>query len=202
VDDGLTDTMAMADVMKSFGYAGTAFIDVNKIGTPGFITKDDLATLAKANWDISGHHMGNLTQMPPEQLPVHIDKTAEYLAAINTPGANLYALPNGARNAAIVSSLSSKFPFIFNIDGMSNDLKYYTPRNINRHSIDKHTSLAAAKKWVDDAKANSEWLIINFHTFTDTWEKEEDWSMADFTALLEYINEQKVIVVPVSTVVN
>jgi hypothetical protein len=73
--------------------------------------------------------------------------------------------------------------------------------NINRHSIDKHTSLDLAKKWIDDAKFNGEWVVINFHTFSDDWKLEEDWTLADFTDLLEYIKEQQLNVLPLSKVI-
>ena len=56
-----------------------------------------------------------------------------------------------------------------------------------------------AKTWVD-AAVRGEWVIINFHTFSDTWEKEEDWSVADVDALLAYIKEQGIEVKPISKV--
>jgi peptidoglycan/xylan/chitin deacetylase (PgdA/CDA1 family) len=197
-DDGMTDTMAGASIMQQYGYAGTAFIDVLQIGNKGFITEGDVAQLNRNGWDISGHNMGNLTKMSDDRLITHVHKTHEYLTDRRTKGSNLYALPNGARSAKVVNALHELFPYVFNIDGMANDPKYLINTNINRHSIDKHTPLSLAKKWVDDAKANGEWVIINFHTFSDDWSKEEDWSVADFTALLEYIKQQEIPVKPVS----
>lgn len=202
VDDGEPDTMLLASVMSASGYAGTAFIDVTKVGQPGFITEQDVAALIAAGWDISGHNMGNLTKMPIAEVEQHVATTAGYLQAHNAPGADLYALPNGGRNAAVVDAVKTKFPYVFNIDGMANDRNYIIPSNINRHSIDKHTSLKMAQKWVDDAKKNGEWVIINFHTFSDNWAKEEDWTEADLRSLIDYIKSQGMEVMPVSAVLK
>lgn len=201
-DDGLPDTITGASIMRGYGYTGTAFIDVTKVGTTGFITEHDVALLNLYEWDVSGHNIGNLTRMTQAELSYHVAATNAYLTSRDTKGSNLYALPNGGRNNAVIEALRPNFPYVFNIDGMANDQKYLINTNINRHSIDKHTSLALTKKWIDDAKANGEWVILNFHTFSDDWAKEEDWSVADFTALLEYVKEQGVTVKPVSEVLN
>ena len=202
VDDGLIDTMVMQKLLADRGVAGTAFVDVAKIDQPGYITTADMNALVASGWDIGGHNIGRLSKMTAAERADHVDATAKYLAAISPSGSKLYALPNGERNTDVNADLSTKFTHIFNIDGMSNDAAYLIPTNVNRHSIDKHTSLALAKKWVDDAKTNGEWVIINFHTFSDTWVNEEDWSVADVTALLDYIKELNVAVQPISAVLK
>lgn len=201
-DDGMIDTMTGAMIMAKYDFPGSAFIDVTKINQPDFITSFDVKSLNILGWDIGGHNMGKLTQMSSSELSHHVTTTFEYLDNHKTKGSKLYALPNGSRNENVLKTVGEVFPYIFNIDGMSNDSAHITPLNINRHSIDKHTSLALAKTWIDNAIANKEWVIINFHTFSDTWEKEEDWTVADFTALLDYIKLTGIEVKTISEVLK
>lgn len=201
-DDGLSDTMTGAMIMSKYNFAGTAFIDVTKINNPEFITEFDVKSLNVLGWDIGGHNMGKLTQMSPYDLSYHVSATVTYLNNHHTKGSNLYALPNGARSENVLKAVSAAFPYIFNIDGMSNDSSNIIPLNINRHSIDKHTSLALAKTWIDNAIANNEWVIINFHSFSANWEKEEDWTIEDFIALLEYIKLTGIEVKTISEVLK
>lgn len=196
-DDGEIDTMKAASVLAKYRIPATAFIDPSVIGTDKFVTKEDVKSLIDAGWDIGGHRIGNLNLLNDAELSKHVSDVADYLETLGAHGQNLYALPNGFRNEKTINVLAEKFRFIFNIDGMNNDANVIIRKNINRQSIDKHTSLALAKSWVDAAK-NGEWVIINFHTFSDTWEKEEDWSIADFTSLIEYINSQNIPILTVS----
>lgn len=200
-DDGEIDTLKAASVLAKYRIPATAFIDPLVIGTDKFMSSDDIKALAAAGWDIGGHRIGNLNQLSNDDLIKHATDVSNYLQTLGVNGQNLYALPNGFRTEKTVNALSEKFRFIFNIDGMNNDAKVIIRKNINRQSIDKHTSLALAKSWVDAAK-NGEWVIINFHTFSDTWEKEEDWSIADFTSLIEYINSQNIPILTVSEKIN
>lgn len=202
IDDGLKDTNDVFGVMQKFGYPGTAFIDVEKIDQDGYVKRSDLFAMLINGWDISGHRIGNLKQLNQDELKEHSKKAFDYLQSLGSPGAKQYALPNGARNVNISNALFENFDFIFNIYGMSNDSQTVLTSSINRQSVDKHTSLALAKKWVDDAIANKEWLIINFHTFSDDWKNEEDWSLEDFTSLLEYIQSKNVKVMSASNVLK
>lgn len=200
IDDGLIDTMQAFTIMERMKLRGTVFIDVKEISNEGFISAAQLGDLNAAGWDIGGHNMGILTKYSAEDLSKNLNDTSAYLKERNFQGSNLYALPNGGRNSSIIQELSKNFDFIFNIDGMSNNQNHLAKTNINRHSIDKHTSLALAKKWIDDAMTNNEWVIINFHTFSDTWEKEEDWSIEDFKRLMEYVVNSNIPVMTISEV--
>lgn len=202
VDDGLKDTMQAYEILNQRGLKGTVFIDVKEIGNQGFISKDDLEKIKNSGWDVGGHNMGRLTRLSPEQLALHVETTSSYLKLLGAQGSDLYALPNGERNSATIEGLLSKFEYVFNIDGMANHPSYLLRTNVNRHSIDKHTSLALAKSWIDSAVENNEWVVINFHTFSDDWAKEEDWSIEDFTALLDYIQVKGIAVKSISSVLS
>lgn len=200
VDDGLIDTNIVGEQLKKRKLSGTAFIDIDKIGQPGYMSDQDIQTLIANGWQIGGHRMGRLDQLDAEALKDHVARTHDYLVSKSVKTYE-YALPNGWRNADTLRALNERFAYIYNIDGMANDGYNAISTSINRHSIDKHTSLKLAKQWVDAAK-RGEWVVVNFHTFSDTWEKEEDWSVADFEALIDYAIEQNIPIITTSEAVK
>lgn len=202
IDDGLKDTMQAAEIFDNYKIVGTAFIDPSTIGNPGYIMPVDVINLVFAGWDISGHRIGNLNKLSVEELNYHIIYTKKYLEFIGSSGSDLYALPNGATNNLVSESLSKHFKYIFNINGMANNTTAILPLSINRHSIDRHTRLKLAMSWVDSCIENNEWLIINFHTFSNDWSKEEDWSLDDLKSLIEYIQSKNVPILPISSVLR
>lgn len=199
-DDGYADTKVGADILAKFGYAGTAFIDTDKIGQPGYLTKSQLIEMQLMGWDFGGHNIGKLSNMDSTHLTTHLDQTKGYLDQFG--GSKIYALPNGERNQHIIDKIQKDFPYVFNIDGMANYATHLHRVNINRFSVDNVTRVSLAKKWVDAAKNGREWVIINFHTLSDAMDKPEDWSAEDLTELLQYIKLQNIPVVPVSQVIN
>lgn len=55
-DDGYRDNLKGVEILKKFGYPATIFVIVNQIGSPGYLTKDDIRWLLK-NRDIAiGSH--------------------------------------------------------------------------------------------------------------------------------------------------
>lgn len=200
IDDGLIDTTRAESMLRDAGLVGTAFIDVEYIGKDGYITEDDVVRMVNEGWQLGGHRIGRLSQLSDQELVAHVERTYEYLRQHGVKTFE-YALPNGLRTARIVDALEKRFAYVHNIDGMSNDGTHAIPTNINRHSIDKHTSLDAAKRWIDAAK-QGEWVIINFHTFSATWANEEDWSEEDFVSLIKYAQAQEVPIMTTSAAIK
>lgn len=58
---------------------------------------------------------------------------------------------------------------------------------INSHSIVAGTTLAAARLWVDQDVAGKGWLRLCFHDIKASGSTGNDWTIADFNALVDYI---------------
>lgn len=200
IDDGLSDTMKLASVLKEFSYTGTAFLDVSKIGQPGYITESDVSALLADGWQIGGHKIGKLTNLLPNDMTEHVEYTRAYLQHRGIKTFE-YALPNGARSDPIIKQLANAFEYIHNIDGMSNGATSIVASNINRHSIDRHTSLQQVKDWIMAAN-DGEWVILNFHSFSDDWKLEEDWAIGDVRHVLEFVQTMNIPVVNTNTAIQ
>ncbi|WP_066519645.1 polysaccharide deacetylase family protein [Curtobacterium ammoniigenes] len=54
-DDGDAEQMQAAAVLQQYGFTGTFFIITGYVGAPGYVTRDNIATLAAAGNEIGGH---------------------------------------------------------------------------------------------------------------------------------------------------
>ncbi len=199
-DDGMIDMMWAQKEMSVYGYKGTAFLHVNSINKPEFVNDKDITLLSKEGWDIGGHHMLPLPILREQDLVDHLNNTAEYIKKHNTT--MLYSLPEGATNEHINELLSAKFSYIFNINGMANSASYFTT-TMNRYSVDKYTTLEQVKNWIDNTK-KGEWVIINFHTFSDNRVRvlNQDWTLTQFKEMLQYLRDNNVRVETISKVLQ
>jgi hypothetical protein len=59
--------------------------------------------------------------------------------------------------------------------------------------------LTTAEQWVDEARANHEWLILVFHRLSDSPAASTEWRTQDFQALVEHVAASGL---PVATVSN
>lgn len=202
-DDGWSSLYSEGKpIMDANGFVGTAFIIPAKVGTAGYVTQEEVDALHSAGWDISGHSDYNLPSLTSGQLTAEIDYVASYLASGDYRGKDLFAYPYGAWNGAVVTELKNKFIAGFNIDGWNNPLSNLSPFRINRQSVDKWTTTAMIQGWIDAAVANKEWCILNFHTLVDTLVDGQDFLIDDFRTVIEYLNTNNILTLPVSEVLE
>lgn len=200
-DDGYDDVAVEGKkYLDKYGFAATAYIVPSVIGTAGFLSQAQVDSLHKVGWDISGHSLTNLTTLSAGDLETDLRTTKEYLTSKGYRGADQYAFPNGAYNNAVIANVSKYFSSGTNIDGWNNSLGHLSPYRINRQSIDKFTTTGMVQTWIDNAIANNEWLILNFHTLVTTEVDGQDWTIAKFSTAVDYLNTSGAKVKTVSEV--
>lgn len=192
-DDGRDESMVGMIYLRQEAYTGTLFVDPSKLGQPGYLDERKLAAFKASEWDIAGHHIGNLTRLSPEDASARVEMIGSWL---HEHGFNseMFAWPNGAHSEQIDTG---PFMYLFNIDTLSNPSSGYSTKRINRYSIDRWTTVEMVQKWIDDAVANNEWLVLNFHVF-ETGE-DESWEFADFVKVVDYVKASGVAVMSAST---
>ena len=202
-DDGKQATVVGSNIMKKYGFMGTAFIDPKMLGQDSFMTQKDVDQLSSIGWDIAGHaYLYELYQKTPTEIEQIMSSTAHYLKSRSYKGSNLYSYPNGRITEDILLSTQSNFEFGFNINGWNNTQSYAPSFNINRRSVDKYTTVEQIKQWVRQAKENGEWLIITFHTLDVDNDADENYSPEQFEEVCMYLKNIGIDVKPISDVVN
>lgn len=202
-DDGWADTYTQGKTkMDAYGYKGTAFVIPSLIGTTGYMIQSQVDGLSTSGWDISGHGNTNLTTMTAAQMDSDLQSAHNYVTSKGYKGSYLYAYPNGGTNNAVMSAVNKYFTASFNINGMNQPLTYFNRSSINRQSMDKWTTVAMIEDWIDNAKKNNEWCILNFHTLVATPSNSYDFSIADFGTIIDYIYSSGIHVKPVSSIIT
>jgi peptidoglycan/xylan/chitin deacetylase (PgdA/CDA1 family) len=202
-DDGWADTYTKGKpLMDSYGYDATVFVIPKLIGTKKYLTQAQVDGLYSSGWDIAGHGDANLWDLTAEQLRTELSGVSGYLTAKGYRGSDLYAYPYGALDNETVDAVNDYFSAGFNINGMNQPFGYANRYSLNRQSLDKWTTVAQAKEWIDAAKNDGEWCILNFHTLVNRPSNSYDYSISNFTKILNYLRSSGVEVRTVSDVMN
>lgn len=198
-DDGYSDAYDYAlPKLNEYGFVATAFVPYVELGTPGFMTEAQVDGLHSSGWSIGGHFMQNLTTLDSAQLTSAITGIADFLETKKYRGREHFAYPNGAYNQTVNDTVYSRFKYGYNIDGWNNSNSYVSTKRVNRQSIDMWTTVQMVKDWIDSAKANNEWLILNFHTLVDTLVDGQDWKKLDFNTIVDYLASENIRVSGIS----
>lgn len=202
VDDGKSDSISIKQIMDQHGMKGTIFIDPTVIGTPGFLTQSQVDQFAQDGWDIGGHSVNyNLKALSQDQLDKFIGSVAEYLNSHNYSGSEYFAFPNGVNDPRINESVFKNFKHGLNVDSTSNPGSLVSDKRINRMSVDRWTTAEQVKIWIDSARLNSEYLILNFHTLNST-SADDNTDPKIFEEIIKYLSLNRDQVTTVSKAVE
>jgi peptidoglycan/xylan/chitin deacetylase (PgdA/CDA1 family) len=198
-DDGYDDVYDTAKtILDNKDFVATAFIIPSLLGDSGYLTQTEVDSLHSGGWDISGHSDKKLTTLTSGELTTEISSLKTYFSSKNYRGRNLFAFPYGAWNQDVIDEIEGFFTRGFNIDGWNNPLNNLSSFRINRQSVDKWTTTTMIKGWIDAAKDNGEWCILNFHTLVSTLVDSQDFLTSDFTTIINYLDSEEITVLPIS----
>jgi peptidoglycan/xylan/chitin deacetylase (PgdA/CDA1 family) len=109
-DDGGASAIAIADRLEAHGWRGHFFITTGRLGTPGFLSAEQVAELSYRGHDIGSHseshptYMGSLTRA---QLHDEWRRSGETLAEIIGRPPLSAAVPGGFVSPAVVEEAAS-----------------------------------------------------------------------------------------------
>lgn len=206
-DDGFDTIVPASQMLAAHGFAATAYVITDQVDKDGRAKLSDLTTLQNAGWDIAAHaytqvdHALNYTELSPSEVEDDMVNTRAWLIAHGFQGYDHCAYPSGEFDATIVALAGTYFTSCRTIYAAQQELS--PPSDARRLRVGYVTSsvtLATVERWIDEARANHEWLILVFHHFTDTPVASVDWRASDFQAVVEHVAASGLPVATVSTV--
>jgi len=186
--------------MADYNYQGTQFIIPGLLGQSGRMTQEQVDDLHRKGWDISGHGATDLTSLTTEQVEADLKETATYLNIHGYRGAHLYAYPNGQNTQAVRDIVQKYFPVARTINSLNQPLSYINPLRINALSLVSSTPVATIQARIDSALENGSWLILVFHKIVATPTVETEYSVANFSTIVDYLKSKNADVQPISRV--
>jgi peptidoglycan/xylan/chitin deacetylase (PgdA/CDA1 family) len=105
-DDANEDNYTTAfPIMKKYGFTGVLYLPYNYIGTPGYLTVDQVKEMSAAGWEVGSHsvsHPLNFLTLSPASLRYEIVDSRKKLAALLGVPVLTFAYPFGDVNGAAV----------------------------------------------------------------------------------------------------
>lgn len=201
-DDGwLSQYQVALPKMKNAGLKGTFFIISQQIadnGYTGFMSKAQIKSLYAAGNEIGAHTQTHpyLSQLNSTDQQTEIQGSRNDLLAMNVGPITSFAYPFGDYNDTTLSLVKSDgfSDAAATIDGDATLIsdKY----QLERQSMESTVTLAQTQKWIDNAIANKEWLILSFHQI-DTSGVQYSISPTIFNQVVDYLKLKNVPVVTI-----
>ncbi|MDD5749964.1 MAG: polysaccharide deacetylase family protein [Patescibacteria group bacterium] len=197
-DDGFQTTVAGAEIMKEYGFMGTAYIMPTHLGTDKYLSQDEVDYLHGLGWDISGHGHTDLRLYSSVDADSDLARMRDYLLERDYRGKEHFAYPNGGYNDLIRSLTAEYFQTARTIDGFSQPQGYIIPSKINAKTISVTTPVAQIKDWIDRAIAEKSWLILTWHDLVAAPATDVEYDIVLFAEVVQYLDSLDVKVLPFS----
>jgi len=191
--------------MDEYGFAGTAYIIPDLIGTSNYMTLAQLKSLQDiSGWDISWHHATNLTTLTQAQVTSELITVKNYLLDNGLiRGAGEFAYPNGAYDETIV--LPTVKRYFRTARTIANYAETIAPADYHRLRVMQvlnTTSTSDVATAVDKASVDKEWLILLFHKLVVSPSVSSEYSIANFGTIIDDIQSDGIPVRTVSDIIN
>lgn len=200
-DDGYDEhARVAAPLMARHGLRGTAYVMPDQIGTQGYMTLAELASLRdRFGWDVAAHHAVPFTDFPRDELERTILGVRRFLTVNGfSPGADHLALPLGKHDTERVLPLVRKHFRTTRIAGAGPEtLPPADPHRLRVLNVLASTPPDTVEDWARRAQRYGEWAILMFHFLVENPQKETEYSIENFRQVVDRVHA---VGVPVRTV--
>lgn len=184
--------------LDKYGYKGTFYIIPEEINTGGSMTQAQVENLHSQGHEVAMHGATNLSTFSLADLQTELNEIKAY--QIRYGFSDNFSYPNGAYNDQIREEVSKRFSSSRNISFLKNNPGYIDPYYINAVSMSSSTATSTLTGMIDEAIANDEWLILNFHDIVTSATAETQLNTSKYQAVIDYLNTTGVTVMPVEQV--
>jgi peptidoglycan/xylan/chitin deacetylase (PgdA/CDA1 family) len=170
-DDGNADNLAAAEVLDQFGLRATWYIPSGLVGTPGYMTWNQLQSLQAAGHEIGGHSLEHtrLDGLSTEALRHQVcdDRLALQARGFKSPS---FAYPFGAYDPAAKQMVQECGYLSARTIGVGPDsIPPFDPFELRAYPyIVNDTSFSKLQRYVSGVRTDGGgWLVLIFHHVCD-----------------------------------
>jgi peptidoglycan/xylan/chitin deacetylase (PgdA/CDA1 family) len=201
-DDGYKEHLPAMKLLAEHGWRGTAYVIPETIGSPSYLSVEDLAEIERLGSDVAAHDDPPLTSLPPDELEPRLRGIQSYLADHGyADGAKHLAYPLGKQETSRVRPTVNKLFATARLAGSGPEtLPPADPHLLRAFNVLDSTTPEEVAAAAQRAKDNHEWLILMFHWLPEKAAKPTDYSMDDFKRALDAVAKTGVRVAPITEV--
>lgn len=213
-DDGLSSALTTAaPILQASGYSATDYAITGCVGTSGtcpanedasYMTWDQLTQLKNTfHWEIGSHTVTHplLTTLGSTQLQQELANSKSTLLAHGFNPTSI-ATPYGDYNNAVLAQIARYYgshrPFA---DQQNPNTYPYNDYLLYVKQVQAGVTVSQVKSYIDQAKANGQWLVLVFHdikTNASTNPDDYEYKTSDFQQVVSYVKAQGLPAVNVS----
>lgn len=189
-------TNVYTNILNPLGIKATVFVPSYILGTANHLTVAQLTQLLNAGWTVGSHtrnHVSLTTLSTVAEMQAEIQGGMDDLVAWGFPDAATYfAYPLGTWNSKTYEAIQN-VGLKYCRDTMSKPIHtpIANPCFIRSYPIASTTTLAQAKAYVDYCIQQRSSVSLLAHNIIDTPVGSDDWSTANYTALINYIAKER-----------
>jgi peptidoglycan/xylan/chitin deacetylase (PgdA/CDA1 family) len=205
-DDGWADGVQAGAALQQRGLQGTFFVISGYLGKAGYMSIDQLQQLQAAGHEIGAHSVTHpdLTTLPLDEAQREICMSRDVLMSLGLD-VRSFAYPYGVTSPDVSTAVElCGFDSARAVGGLDDQTPAetippaYAFEIRTRASIRSSDTLAQIEEWVQAAEAVGGWYHLMFHRICDGACDPYSISLADFSALLDWL----VARAPLGTVVR
>jgi len=201
-DDGHSDHLTAAKLMKPVGHRGTAYIIPDKLGKKDYLTLQQLVELKNLGWGISFHHHISFTDFSATVLKSEINEGFKFFQANHLTNAMHHlAYPLGRQNRSYVLPLVRKYFRTARVaSGGLETLPPGDPHLLRAVNVLSSTTPNEIHDLLKAAKANNQWLILMFHHLGENPQNDLQYDIENFREIIKRVDQEKITVLPIHEV--
>lgn len=169
-DGGESSYTKAAPILEKYGRSGVFFIAADYIGTPGFLSKEQIAELSHRGHVIGSHscsHPQNMSGMTGEQIEEEWSQSVKVLSDIIGEKVTIASLPNGNSSKKIIEGVKNAGIEELHTSEPTNQKKTENGvKKVGRYVIHDKMTTENIMRIVNDSnyrnKMHLKWRLLNF----------------------------------------
>ncbi|WP_182526532.1 polysaccharide deacetylase family protein [Nocardioides dongkuii] len=198
-DDGWASQYRAAQLMDQHGWVGTAYLISERLGSPGYLTYEQVEDLHDRGWDIGGHDDVPLRSLDDAELLERVGASAAWLRERNFRGRQHFAYPNGSVDDRVAAVVRRFFVTGRTINPVNQSLSWVQEQRLTGVSVFADQAESEVRGMVDAAAADGDWANLVFHKIGDEGD-DLSWTEERFRSFLEYVAASGAVVQPLGGV--
>lgn len=168
-DGGESFITKAAPILEKYGFKGVFFISTKYIGTPGFLTSEQVKELAGRGHVVGSHshtHPEIFTKLSSEEIKQEWQLSSQVLKDILGDGDYTASIPNGYASKEILdAAIQCGFTTIYTSRPTTNTKTYKNSKLIGRYVVHENMSTEDVLKLVSSKssrlKMAAKWRLLN-----------------------------------------